>query len=156
MKRLGWLCFLLMWIPFGIVMFKGPLSIAMNGPESVAEDLTGDFFSGMGIWIGVMVFLVILSSVLMVGSLIVGGLSNRSVLAKGLEAQAKILQLNDTGTRINDNPVVNFQLEVHPQGQPAFVAEASKTISILHLPSLQPGKIVNVKYIPGTDKVAIV
>ncbi len=157
MKKLGWLCFLLMWIPFGIIMYKGPLSIALNGPESIAENMSGgDFFSGMGIWIAVMVGMIILSSVLMVGSLIVGGIANRRVIATGQDAEAKILALRDTGTRINDNPVVNFSLEIHPVGQPAFVAEASQTVSVLHLPSFQPGKLVNVKYVPGTDKVAIV
>lgn len=156
LKKLGWLCFLLLWIPFGILMFKGPLSIALNGPESVAENMGGDFFGSMGIWIGLIAFFAIMSGVFMVGSIIVGGISNRRVIAKGLDAEAKILQLKDTGTRIKDNPVVNFSLEVHPQGQPAFIAEASQTISMLYLPSFQPGKIVHVKYVPGTDQVAIV
>lgn len=156
MRKLGWLCFLLSWIPFGMIMFKGPLSIAMNGPEQVAESMSADFFGGMGIWIGLSTGLIILMAVLFVGSFIVGGTSNHRVISKGQDAEAKILALNDTGTRINDNPVVNFSLEVHPIGQPAFIAEANQTVSILYLPSYQPGKIVNVKYVPGTDKVAIV
>lgn len=156
MRRLGWLCFLLVWIPFGIIMFKGPLSIAMNGPERVGENMSNDFFGQMGIWIGLSVGLGILSSILIFGSVIVNAISNRRTISTGQDAEAKILAIRDTGTRINDNPVLNFSLEVRPPGQPNFIAETSQKISFLYLSNFQPGKILKVKYVPGTDRVAII
>ena len=137
-------------------MFKGPLSIALNGPESAAKSVSQDFFGGIGIWIALIVGLGVLIPILLVGSLIVGGISNRRVISNGQDAEAKILALSDTGTRINHNPVVKFTLEVRPPNFPRFQAQASQTISAIHLPSFQPGKLVNVKYVPGTDQVAIV
>ncbi len=94
--------------------------------------------------------------IFLIASLIVGAVSNHRILASGQEAEAKILAIADTGTRINDNPVIEFSLQIQPSNYPAFVAEARQTVSVIHLPSYQPGKIVNVKFVPGTDKVAIV
>ncbi|GEM_PF-1926624 len=82
--------------------------------------------------------------------------AQRNILREGQSANAKILALSDTGTRINDNPLVSISLEVYSPTQPAFRAEVSQVVSIIHLPSFQPGKIVNVKYIPGTNQIALI
>ncbi|NNE97694.1 MAG: hypothetical protein HKN25_01605 [Pyrinomonadaceae bacterium] len=82
--------------------------------------------------------------------------SKNKVLKHGTPAEAKILKTTDSGTRINNNPLVNFTLEVKPLTQQPFQVQASQTVSVIHLPLYQPGKIVNVKYIPGTNEVAIV
>ncbi|HJS51634.1 MAG TPA: hypothetical protein VJ781_07010, partial [Pyrinomonadaceae bacterium] len=76
--------------------------------------------------------------------------------AKGQDADAEILSIKDTGTRINDNPVLNFSLRVRPMAQPEFIGQARRTISIIELPQYQPGKVVKVKYVPGKEQVAIV
>lgn len=156
MKRLGWLCFLLVWIPFAVIMFKGPLSIAMNGAESVGENMADDFFGEMGIWIGLSVGLAVLSSVLIFGSVVVNAITNRRTISTGLDAEARIIDVRDSGTRINDNPVLNFTLEVRPPGHPVFVAETSQKISFIYVSNFQPGKILKVRYVPGTDRVAII
>jgi hypothetical protein len=152
LKRLSSICFLLMWIPFAAVMIKGPLSLATGDPEAAqtAESLlTSPWMYALGVlFAGTFIFFI--------ASLIIGGLSNRRILASGKDAEAKILTIADTGTRINDNPVIDFSLQVQPASYPAFVAQARQTVSAIHLSSYQPGKIVTVKFIPGTDQVAIV
>ncbi|MBS1794957.1 MAG: hypothetical protein JSS81_13940 [Acidobacteria bacterium] len=152
MKKLGWLCFGLMWIPFAIVMITGPLRVGrgnLGGPSSSASVIMGvSFFLFMAMFVGAFFFLI--------GSLVVAGLANRRVLATGQDARAQIVALADTGTRINRRPVVRFTLQVHPQSSPPFVAQTQKTLSIFELSSYQPGGIVHVKYIPGTDQVAVV
>jgi hypothetical protein len=152
LKRLSSICFLLMWIPFAMVMIDGPLRLATGNPEDVqtAESiLTSPWMYAMwAFFAGTFIFFI--------ASVIVGGLSNRRILASGQNAEAKILSISDTGTRINDNPVIDFSLQVQPASYPAFVAQARQTVSVIYLPSYQPGKIVNVKFIPGTDQVAIV
>jgi hypothetical protein len=152
LKRLSSICFLLMWIPFAMVMIDGPLRLATGNPEDAqaAESiLTSPWMYAMwALFAGTFIFFTT--------SLIVGGLSNRRILASGQDAEAKILSIADTGTRINDNPVIDFSLQIQPAGYPAFVAQARQTVSVIYLPSYQPGKILNVKFIPGTDQVAIV
>ena len=82
--------------------------------------------------------------------------AKNKVLSSGTPAEAKILMVTDTGTRINHNPLVNFMLEVRPESQQPFNANVSQSVSVIHLPSYQPGQMVNVKYVPGTNEVAIV
>jgi len=152
LKALSGICFLLMWIPFAMVMINGPLRLATGNPEDMqaAESiLTSPWMYAMwALFAGTFIFLI--------ASLVIGGLSNRRILASGQDAEAKILAMTDTGTRINDNPVIDFSLQIQPASYPAFVAQARQTVSVIYLPSYQPGKILNVKFIPGTDKVAIV
>jgi len=109
--------------------------------------------------IGIMVLIPIIGVLLITGSVLIPLFSNmrnkNNIIAQGIPAEAKIIALADTGTRINNDPLVNFTLEVHPQMQPPFRAEARQTVSVIHLPSYQPGKIVNVKFMPGTNEVAI-
>ena len=152
LRILSGLCFLLMWIPFAMVMINGPLRLMsgniedMRAVESIFTSpwlyLMGAFFAGTFIF--------------MIASFVVGAVSNQRILATGQDAEAQILAINDTGTRINDNPVVEISLRVRPANFPEFVANARQTVSIVHLPSYQPGKIVHVKFVPGTDRVAIV
>jgi hypothetical protein len=102
----------------------------------------------------------IIGSILLFGSILIPLFSNmqskNKVITEGVSAEAKILALNDTGTRVNHNPLIKFKLEVHSPTQAPFQAETSQTVSMIHLPSYQPGKMVNVKYIPGSNEVAIV
>ena len=69
-------------------------------------------------------------------------------LKNGLPAQATILRIWDTGTTINDNPVVGFVLEVRPQHLPAYQAEAKSMIPRLSIPQFQPGATIPVKIDP--------
>jgi len=87
---------------------------------------------------------------------LIRGMRNRAhVEDTGTQATARILGTADTGTRVNDNPLVRFDLQVTPVSSPAFQAQVEQTVSIIHLPLYQPGKIVNVKFIPGTHSTVI-
>lgn len=143
LNKLTVACFLLMWIPFAMVMIN-------IGSIQTAES----FFTNP--WTIAMWVLFAATFVCFFASLIVGWWSNRVVLASGQDAEAKILAIADTGTRINENPVLEFSLQVQPANHPAFIAQAQQTVSIINLWSFQPGSIVKVKFVPGTDRVAIV
>ena len=109
--------------------------------------------------VGAAVLLPVTGMFLLFGSILIPFFSSRraknKILAEGQTAEARILALDDTGTRINNDPLVSFTLEVYPPAQPPFRAEVRQTVSVIHLPSYQPGKIVGVKYMPGTRDVAI-
>ena len=155
LKALGGICFLILWIPFAMIMVTGPLSIAIWGPEQEAASQTNIFWQ-MTPWVILTVALGLGATVFFIASLIAGGMSNILIEAKGQDAEAEILSIKDTGTRINDNPVITFSLRVRPMTQPQFVGQARRTISIVELPQYQPGKVVKVKYVPGKEQVAIV
>jgi hypothetical protein len=80
----------------------------------------------------------------------------RDIRANGLPATATVLQIWETGTRINDNPVVGFLLEVDADGMEPYQAETKALISILLIPQIQPGAVLNVMYDPrNPQRVAL-
>ena len=155
LKVLGVVCFLILWLPFAMIMITGPLSIAIWGPEQMAAGQTNVFWQ-MTPWVILTIALGAGATVFFIASLIAGGMSNILIEAKGQDAEAEILTIKDTGSRINDDPVITFSLRVRPTTQPEFVGQARRTISIVELPQYQPGKVVKVKYVPGKEQVAIV
>ena len=66
----------------------------------------------------------------------------------GEMAQATIVRIWDTGTTVNDNPVVGFVLEVHRQAYPPYQAEAKSMIPRLMVAQFQPGAVVPIKLNP--------
>jgi hypothetical protein len=59
-----------------------------------------------------------------------------------------IVRLIDTGTTINDDPVVEFVLDVTPPDGERYKARTKALVSRLDVASVQPGRIVPVKYDP--------
>lgn len=70
-----------------------------------------------------------LSFCLFIAAIIVNAAGNRQILARGERAEAVILKIFETGTTINDSPVVRFLLQVTPQDQPQFQTEAERLVS---------------------------
>ncbi len=63
----------------------------------------------------------------------------------GIPAEATIVKMWDTGTTVNDNPLVGFTLEVRQPGQLAYQTESRLLISRLQVGSLRPGMTIPVK-----------
>ena len=77
------------------------------------------------------------------------GLSQAKELQKiGRPAEALILQISDTGWTLNDDPVVDFLLEVHPEKEQPYQARTKLVISRVHIPQFQPGATVPVRIDP--------
>lgn len=147
-RRIGRTMFLLGWIPF-VGIFVGMIGMP-NGSYSwvelpmitrVSMALVAFFFGG--------------SMLLQVGAVVFGGISNTTLQETGRTADATILEISDTGTTVNENPVVHFVLDVRPGDYPAFQAETEMLISRLQIPMIQPGTVVVVKYDPDTQRVAL-
>lgn len=77
------------------------------------------------------------------------GAKNRQILQTGLPAYAVVMQIADTGTRINDNPQIQIYLEVRPHDRPAFHAQTVTVVPMIALPQVQPGQTVRVRYNPA-------
>lgn len=79
--------------------------------------------------------------------------------ATGQKGDAKVLQLVDTGVRINDNPRVNLLLEVHIPGYPSYQVQKTVSIPKIRASQVQVGAVVPVLADPtqpdNPDKVGI-
>src|SRR5512137_2985783 len=69
-------------------------------------------------------------------------------IKNGIDGEAKVLKVWDTGVSINDNPQVGMLLEVTPAMGAAFQAEAKTVVSRLNAALVQPGITAEVKYDP--------
>ena len=66
----------------------------------------------------------------------------------GLPAEGTVLEIWETGVRVNDSPVVGFLFEVRAEGREPWEATTKGLISILAIPRIQPGKVLPLKYDP--------
>jgi hypothetical protein len=87
------------------------------------------------------------------GSFIVPG-KYRRLKAHGIEADAMILAVSDTGVTLNKNPYVKLRLRVEPIGMPAYETEAKAMVSRVAI--LRPGDGVRVKFDPNKPEDVIV
>ena len=71
------------------------------------------------------------------------------ILTHGESAQATILEMNNTGFRVNDEPLLRFRLSVQPVHTQAYEAETARIISPSLLGSLSVGITIPVKYDPN-------
>jgi hypothetical protein len=92
---------------------------------------------------------------------VMGGLrqqaaNSRAILLNGIPATARVLQLMDTGTTVNDNPMARLLLEVQMQNQAPYQAQVQMLVPRLKLGQIQPGMSVMVKVDPSDpSKVAV-
>jgi hypothetical protein len=96
---------------------------------------------------------IVLSMVLPLGILFViwkvmakNAAMERELLATGAPASARIVSVGETGMYINNQPQVKIVLEVAPADGPTFAATVNKVVSLLQIPRIQPGTVVEVRY----------
>lgn len=139
---------------FGPMLFLGIEAVypieGMSETELIVLSVAGIVVTFVVPVIGVAL---IIGSVLV--PIILGMRDRANIEATGTAATAKILAIADTGTRIGSNPLVRFDLQVNPMAAPAFQTQVEQTVSMIHLPLYQPGKTVNVKFVPGTQNTVI-
>ena len=78
----------------------------------------------------------------------------RRLMKTGVEADATILAISDTGVTINKNPYVKLRLRVEPMGMAAYETEVKAMVSRLSIPG--PGDSVRVKFDPNKPEDVIV
>ena len=148
-RRAGWLAFAAMWVPFTGI-FIGMIGMP-NGSYDWAEIPTFARFSviATGILFG-------FSMLGLFGAPIYSSLQNRRIIKEGLQAEAIVLDLWDTGTTVNQNPIVGLRLEVRPTTGSTFTTETERLTSRVDLPKVQPGSKVQVKYDPDDETAAVI
>jgi hypothetical protein len=78
----------------------------------------------------------------------------RRLKAHGVEADATILAISDTGVTVNKNPYVKLRLRVEPIGVAAYETEVKAMVSRVSIP--RPGDGVRVKFDPNKPEDVIV
>ncbi len=82
---------------------------------------------------------------------------DRNIIQNGIPARAKILSVRQTGVMLNNQPQVEFLLEVHPLSGMPYQAQAKAVVALFSIPQFQPGAEVAVKIHPTDQtKVAVV
>lgn len=78
------------------------------------------------------------------------------LLERGVAAIARVLEVIDTGDRMNKNPVVRVRLSVRGADGVEFPAEVRTVASAVRLQTLKPGAELAVRYDAGQrERVAI-
>ena len=68
----------------------------------------------------------------------------QALMASGTPGEATVLQLADTGMRINDNPRISMLLEVRVPGYPAYQIQKTATVPLIRMSQVQVGAVVAV------------
>jgi hypothetical protein len=83
----------------------------------------------------------------------------QNLMATGMQGEATILQLEDTGMRINDDPRVAIVLEVRIPGFAPYQVRKTVTLPLIRLSQVQVGSVVAVMADPtqpgNPDKVGL-
>ena len=66
------------------------------------------------------------------------------LVATGKQGTAVILDLSDTGVRVNDNPRVKLRLEIHIPNHQPYQANKTVTVPLIYLPQIQTGSTINI------------
>ena len=78
----------------------------------------------------------------------------RRLKAHGIDADATILAVSDTGVTMNKNPYVKLRLRVEPMGMATYETEVKAMVSRVAIP--RPGDGVRVKFDPNKPEDVIV
>ncbi len=83
----------------------------------------------------------------------------QALVASGTPGEATVLQLEDTGMRINDDPRVAVTLEVRIPGYPPYQIRKTMTLPLIRMSQVQVGSVVAVLADPtqpaNPDKVGL-
>ena len=140
LRQISWVFFLIMWVPLGVMIYTS----VTDGDEEIIEYALIPFF-----------ILCMLFAIVLVGSFGVGWLERENIKKKGIPAKATILSLSDTGTTVNDQPLMQIELEVQPPYDSRFTTTVEYVVPFSFLMQLQPGTVVKVYYLEETKEVAL-
>jgi hypothetical protein len=74
---------------------------------------------------------------------------NKKVLKEGVDGEATILEVNQTGMMVNNQPQAALKLEVRVPGWEPYQTVIKMVIPIVNIPQFQPGAVMPVKVDPN-------
>ncbi|WP_329059634.1 hypothetical protein [Amycolatopsis sp. NBC_01480] len=110
------------------------------------------FDANLGLWIGGQAVVIAGLVVLVVRGVVRSSRRRKRLLRAGVPGTATVTAFRDTGITTNDNPKVEFTLQVTPSdGTPAFTATTRHTVSRLELPFVGQQFLVRFDAVDRTD-----
>lgn len=124
-----------------------------NKQTSVTDTLVGVGVGGLTVGI----LLVVLDATMrLITGLMMQGQKAKRVLDTGESAQARILEMTQTGAYVNYQPMVKFRLEVMPPHGASYEGEFSGVVPMISLAKFSVGMIVPVKYDPQKPEDVVI
>lgn len=80
----------------------------------------------------------------------------KRLMREGLEAEAVLLNMEQTGLYVNNQPQIKLQVQVHPPTGRNFVSEIREVLTLIDLSQLRIGSTLKVKYNPANTREVIV
>ncbi|MBL8685461.1 MAG: hypothetical protein JNK05_40170 [Myxococcales bacterium] len=81
-----------------------------------------------------------------------GAAQKQALLQTGVPAQVTVMAMQDTGTRINDNPMIQLTLNVEIPGRPVYQVVVQEIVPMLALGMLQPGRPLGARVDPNNPQ----
>lgn len=79
----------------------------------------------------------------------------KRLLKEGVEAEAVLLNIEQTGMYVNHQPQLKLQVQVHPLNGRNFVTDVREVLTLKHLGRLRIGGRLKVKYNPANTKEVV-
>jgi len=76
------------------------------------------------------------------------GTEAQKLLTNGLQGEATVVSIADTGTLLNNSPVIGFELDVTVQGRASYRVAHQQMVPAMMLASYQPGATLPVRVDP--------
>ena len=80
----------------------------------------------------------------------------RRLMNEGVEAEAVLLNMEQTGLYVNNQPQIKLQVQVQPLTGRNFVSEVREVLTLIDLSQLRIGSTLKVKYNPINTKEVMV
>lgn len=159
------LIWLIVGLGVGLPLVIGLLVEIFGGDSSDSTEVTGepsaaaaDSSDPSGWQIVLIIGFIILSFIAsgFLARYLLRRMSRSEVLEEGMPASAVIVSMAETGTTVNDHPMVDFELEVTRDGAPPYTATVRQMLPRLLIARVEPGVTVGVKVMADDpSKVAI-
>lgn len=80
----------------------------------------------------------------------------KRLMKEGIEAEAVLLNMEQTGLYVNNQPQIKLQVQVQPLTGRNFVSEVKEVLTLIDLSQLRIGSTLKVKYNPVNTKEIMV
>ena len=80
----------------------------------------------------------------------------KRLMREGIEAEAVLLNMEQTGLYVNNQPQIKMQVQVQPMTGRNFVSEICEVLTLIDLSQLRIGSTLKVKYNPINTKEVMV
>lgn len=74
----------------------------------------------------------------------------------GVQAEARILQVTDTGVTVNNHPQIKLLMEVNSQYSGKYLVETNEVVSRLQMHLFQPGAVIPVLIDPQDKNLIVI